>query len=69
MSAAHERITVEEVLWTCGCGTPMGLEVNGGGCFRDLECRQCGLVASISVRVKPIKMFATRDDRAASIPQ
>lgn len=45
------------------CGTPMGLEIlNGDGGWFDLDCRQCGLVGSVSIRPKPVKL---RDTRAA----
>lgn len=48
---AKTAVIVEELLWTCSCGSPMGLEINNAsGGFFDLDCSKCGLVGSVSVR-------------------
>lgn len=45
-------ISLEELFWTCSCGVPMALETPPQGSWLDLNCRHCGLVGSVSVRLK-----------------
>jgi hypothetical protein len=46
-------ISLEQLDWTCECGTAMALEINNGtGGWYDLDCRNCGLVESVSIRPK-----------------
>lgn len=58
------KISLEEVLWTCGCGTPMGLELTVGGVY-DLDCRHCGFVGTLTIRaaeqVRP-RRFNNREE-------
>ena len=53
-----DKITLEELAWTCGCGTAMALELPYKKTWLDLWCRNCGIVASISIRLKDIKMVS-----------
>lgn len=56
---ALEGITLETLDWTCACGTAMGLEINRarGGWF-DLNCRNCGLVGQVTIRIWGLKPLA-----------
>lgn len=55
LDKSFDGLDIEEVLWTCGCGTPMELERIGYAVPMDLCCRRCGLVASITITVNPPK--------------
>ena len=43
----------EELLWSCSCGTPMGLEINSQKIMYDLDCRICGLIGTLIIRFDP----------------
>lgn len=45
-------VCLEELFWTCKCGAPMALETPKRGAWLDLDCRHCGLVGSVSIRLK-----------------
>jgi uncharacterized Zn finger protein len=50
---------LEELLWTCECGTAMGLELlSSSGGHLDLDCRQCGIVGSVRIRVSKAILVA-----------
>lgn len=47
-------IVLEELLWTCSCGRPMGLElgpVKKTPVRHFLDCSQCGYMATLQMQV------------------
>lgn len=52
---------IEEIFWTCECGTAMALELPINATMRqDLICRHCGIVATAFIRVGPPSLTAPR---------
>jgi hypothetical protein len=48
-------ILIGQLDWICFCGSVNTISFNNKeGGFRDLDCRHCGLVGSVSVRPKDL---------------
>lgn len=54
-------ITVEEITWTCSCGSPMGLELNGQLGRHLMVCIHCGPVGGIKLTMLSLEHMAPHE--------
>lgn len=55
LDKSWDGLNLEELSWSCGCGTPMALDAPGDGQEAILKCRICGPVAKVRIILDPVQ--------------